>query len=377
MLKTGNVHITISFMTLLSALTVFLSPTILHAQAMPLTGWRLVWSDEFNGTTLDANKWIFETSEGNAGLSSYTNRTQNLSVQNGNLVITAIKESYNNKQYTSSQISTRGKADWKFCRIDIRGKVPKGKGLWPAFWMMPTADVYGGWPRSGELDIFEGQGAAPTAVLTHLIYGSPQLTIGGTYLLRPGMANLADSFHVYTMYWDSLKDSACMKFYLDTFNYCNFNRWYPNNCTFPAPYNELFFFIIDLSIGNGTYWAGPPDNTTPFPAKLLVDWVHVYKRTTPIVTAQPAVDHARMNSFSIRTEGNTLVYELKTGAATKVELCTMAGQKISTLINKYQPAGRYRTSISETGVKNGVYMCRLTSGPTTEVQKISCLLERN
>src|SRR3989442_3945191 len=129
-------------------------------------GWELVWSDEFDGRTLDASKWEFEVNArggGNNELQYYV--TNNARVKNGLLFIEARKEHYTGpagtRDYTSSRLRTRLKGDWKYGRFDIRAKLPRGRGMWPAIWLLPTDEAYGGWPNSGEIDIMELIGHEP------------------------------------------------------------------------------------------------------------------------------------------------------------------------------------------------------------------------
>jgi beta-glucanase (GH16 family) len=241
--------------------------------AQPLDGWKPVWSDEFNGAGLDSAKWALELNEGDPGVTAYTKRAQNLSVSDGLLELQAQKESYGGKQFTSTQISTRNKGVWKYCRIDVRAKLPYGQGMWPAIWMMPTAPgAYGSWPRSGEIDIMENLGNNPRLTYTTLHYGAGNQSIQGTYT-TPANQSLSDTFHVYTMIWDSTSFS----FTLDsTHTYYSTNKWSPDNVAFPKPFDQPFFLILDLAVGGS--WAGPPDSATVFPQKMLVDWVHVYQR---------------------------------------------------------------------------------------------------
>ena len=247
-----------------------------RSPAQPLDGWKLVWSDEFNGTALDSGKWALELKEGDPGEAVYTNRAANLSVSDGYLALQAQKENYGGKNYTATQISTRNKGVWKYCRIDVRAKLPYGKGMWPAIWMMPNAPVaYGTWPRSGEIDIMENLGANPRLTYTTLHYGAGNQSIQGTYT-TPADQSLSDTFHVYTMIWDSTSFS----FTLDsTHTYYSTNKWSPDNVAFPKPFDQPFFLMLDLAVGGS--WGGPPDSATVFPQKMLVDWVRVYQRKSP------------------------------------------------------------------------------------------------
>lgn len=241
--------------------------------AQPLDGWKLVWSDEFNGAGLDSGKWALELKEGDPGAAVYTQRPQNLSVSDGYLALQAQKENYGGKQFTATQISTRNKGAWKYCRVDVRAKLPYGQGMWPAIWMMPTAPrAYGDWPRSGEIDIMENLGNNTRLTYTTLHYGAGNQSIQGTYT-APANQTLSDAFHVYTMIWDSTSFS----FTLDsTHTYYSPNKWSPDNVAFPKPFDQPFFLILDLAVGGS--WAGPPDSATVFPQKMLVDWVRVYQR---------------------------------------------------------------------------------------------------
>lgn len=263
--------------TMCFAILLFLTAFSYSSWAQPLDGWKLVWSDEFNGTALDTTKWGLELNEGDPGAAAFTNRPQNLFVSNGYLTLQGQKENYNGKQYTATQISSRNKGFWKYCRIDVRAKLPYGQGMWPAIWMMPMQPVaYGSWPRSGEIDVMENLGNNTRLLYTTLHYGSGNASNEGTYTM-PANQSLSDSFHVYTMIWDS----ASFSFTLDSANnYYRLNQWSPDNVTFPKPFDQPFFLMFDLAIGGS--WAGLPDSTTVFPQQMLVDWVHVYQRQTPL-----------------------------------------------------------------------------------------------
>src|SRR5262245_26273810 len=166
-------------------------------------GWELVWSDEFDTRALDDSKWGFEVNAnggGNNELQYYV--TNNVRVRDGLMTIEARKEHYTGPQgtreYTSSRIRTRQKGDWLYGRFDIRAKLPQGKGIWPAIWMLPTDERYGGWPHSGEIDIMELVGHKPNEVHGTLHYSNPgrRHTFKGTnYVLSSGA--FADEFHVF------------------------------------------------------------------------------------------------------------------------------------------------------------------------------------
>ena len=135
------------------ACTSFSFMTALAASAES-RAWKLVWSDEFAGPEIDLSKWEFEVNAnggGNNELQYYTDRRENARIEDGRLVIEARKESFTGpagtREYTSARLRTQNKGDWKFGRFEIRAKLPRTQGLWPAIWMLPTDWKYGGWPR--------------------------------------------------------------------------------------------------------------------------------------------------------------------------------------------------------------------------------------
>ncbi|RUO79222.1 glycoside hydrolase family 16 protein [Pseudidiomarina taiwanensis] len=181
----------------------------------PVTDWQLVWSDEFSGTSLDSRKWNIEVNclgGGNQEQQCYTDSGDNLVVSNDTLKIIALPaEEGAEKPYTSARINSKMKGDFKYGRIEVRAKMPEGQGTWPAVWMMPTDEVYGGWPKSGEIDIVEavnlktvdGEGNVESKVYGTLHYGrdAPNNSSSGKAYTLPGDANPADGFHTYTIEW--------------------------------------------------------------------------------------------------------------------------------------------------------------------------------
>lgn len=240
-------------------------------------GFTLAWADEFNGTALNSTDWSFENGDGcpnvcgwgNNELEYYTNRTENLFFQDGKMIIEAKKESYGGKNYTSSKILTRGKKIFKYGRIDIRAKLPKGKGIWPAFWMLPQNNVFGGWPTSGELDIMEMIGHQPSTTYGTLHFGpGPASTqLGGNYSLPTGIFN--DQFHVFSIEWKQNE----IKWLVDGNVYSTHNNSEFGTNTYP--FNEDFFLIFNMAVGGN--WPGSPDASSYFPQWLIVDYVRVYQ----------------------------------------------------------------------------------------------------
>jgi beta-glucanase (GH16 family) len=241
------------------------------------TGYTLAWSDEFNNTTLDGTAWSSQNGDGcpslcgwgNNELEYYTDRGENLFFQDGKLVIEARKENYGGKSYTSSKILTSGKKPFKYGRIDIRAKLPKGKGIWPALWLLPQNNVYGGWPRSGEIDLMEMIGHEANRVYATLHFGpGPGSTqIGRNYTLPSG--NFNDEFHVFSLEWKLDQ----IKWLVDGQVYSTVNKADLGANTYP--FNESFYLIFNLAVGGN--WPGSPDTSTIFPQWLVVDYVRVYQ----------------------------------------------------------------------------------------------------
>lgn len=241
-------------------------------------GYTLAWSDEFNTSSFDNNSWTAESGDGCPGLCGWGNNELqyymsppgNLFFQDGKMIIEARVETYGGKNYTSSRIKTAGKRSFKFGRVDIRAILPKGKGIWPAFWMMPQNNAFGNWPSSGEIDILELIGSEPNKAYATVHYGpGPGSTnISRGYTLPAATFN--DQFHVFSMEWEQ----DIMKFYIDDNLYSTVAK--ADLGALNYPFNEQFYFIINLAVGGN--WPGAPDANTVFPQWLIVDYVRIYQK---------------------------------------------------------------------------------------------------
>jgi len=239
-------------------------------------GYHLVWSDEFDGSTLNDKIWTrFTELPGwvNNELQTYTESTDNAYVENGNLVIQAVKTA---DGYTSARLNTQGKQDTKYGRFEIRAKLPKGQGLWPAIWLMPTNEsLYGQSPKCGEIDIMEMLGNDTSTMYSTIHYGDPHTSQSTTYKLDKG--SFADDYHVFAVEWEPSE----IRFYVDGVLYYTVNDWFTkvegmDEVTFPAPFDQPFYVILNLAVGGD--WPGSPDATTDFAnAKMLVDYVRVFQ----------------------------------------------------------------------------------------------------
>ncbi len=247
-----------------------------------LEGYKLLWNDEFDGDALNMDIWNYEPHEPgwtNEELQEYTTSTDNVYVKDGNGVIQAIKTTDANGKdyYTSGKITTQKKKDFMYGKVVARAKVPKGQGLWPAIWMMPTDEsVYGQWPKCGEIDIMETLGSQPQIAYGTIHYGEPHADQQGVYTLENG--TFADDFHEFSVEWEPGE----MRFYIDGNLYHTVNDWFSavegeDDKPYPAPFNQTFFVQLNLAVG-GT-WPGSPDATTDFNnAKFLIDYVRVYQK---------------------------------------------------------------------------------------------------
>ncbi len=239
-----------------------------------IPGYQFVWSDEFDGVQLDRTNWTYDVGDSwpNGELESYTDRPDNSVVQNGCLVIIAKQENYNSNNYTSARLRSQTKADFLYGRMAARIKLPVGQGIWPAFWMMPTCSVYGGWPSSGEIDILEtiNQGDRVYGTMHFTNAQGQQASSGGSYYAN-GLC-FANDFHEYAIEWDPNE----IRWYVDNVEYFSETKWSSGTYPYPAPFDQQFYFILNVAIGGS--WAGPPDQTTVFPQQMLVDWVRVYQK---------------------------------------------------------------------------------------------------
>ncbi|MFT7588202.1 MAG: beta-glucanase (GH16 family) [Limisphaerales bacterium] len=240
-------------------------------------GLTMVWSDEFGGSTVNSANWTYEIGDGCPGLCGwgnneleyYTNSSKNSFQTQGVLVIEAREENQGNSNYTSARMISRDKQTFKYGRIDMRAKLPVDRGLWPALWLLPQENIFGGWPFSGEIDIVELVGQAPATVhgTVHFQGAGGHQFVGNSYTISPD--NFSDEFHVFSIDWQEDE----IKFYVDDNLY---NTITPSSLgTANYPYNEEFFFIMNVAVGGE--WPGPPPAETDFPQRMFVDYVRVFQ----------------------------------------------------------------------------------------------------
>jgi hypothetical protein len=236
------------------------------------SGMSLVWNEEFNGKTLNSAIWTYETGGsgwGNNELENYTNSQNNSFCSGGYLIIEARKESSGSRNYSSARIISKDKKMFTYGRIDIRAKLPKGKGIWPALWMLGNNISEMGWPACGELDIMELLGHEPQKVYGTMHWGPPgggSTHIGGDVTLSSG--NFFDSFHVFSLKWELNQ----LTFLVDNVPYFTGTKVQVGGS---YPFDKPFFFIMNVAVGGN--WPGDPDNTTVFPQRMIVDYIKVFQ----------------------------------------------------------------------------------------------------
>lgn len=236
-------------------------------------GYSLVWSDEFNSSTIDNSNWNFETGGsgwGNHELEYYTGTTKNAFISNGYLVIEARQEVIGSNNYTSARMTTQNKRTFQYGRVDIRAKLPVSKGMWPALWMLGTNISSVNWPACGETDIMELIGTYPGRVVGSVhwaMQNGSSGTINNSFNLTSG--DFSQQFHVYSLIWK--QDSIEMM--VDDQKYMSATKSQITDGTWP--FNSTSFFIFNVAVGGD--WPGPPDQTTQFPQRMLVDYVRVFQ----------------------------------------------------------------------------------------------------
>jgi len=241
----------------------------------PGPGWKLVWADEFDGPAIDLNKWAYDVGSdgwGNKELQTYTRSPTNACIQNGELVIKAAE---NKNKYTSARLKTQGKHSWTYGKVAARIRLPRGQGIWPAFWMLGDNITTIGWPKCGEIDIMEMIGGGEHRDDT--IHGTLHWDANNSHASRgSGPKELPDpqffyqDYHVFEVEW-SATEVIWKRDGVEYFRASVDTKLWPAMGAFHRP----FFIILNLAVGGN--WPGSPDRTTVFPQSMYVDWVRVYK----------------------------------------------------------------------------------------------------
>ena len=246
-------------------------------------GWQLTWSDEFDaadGAAPDPSRWVFDLGGGGWGnneLQSYTDRRENAVIRGGLLILRAARETFTGgdgirRDYTSARLKTQGRFTQTYGKFEARIRVPRGQGIWPAFWMLGQDISTAGWPACGEIDIMENIGREP-AIVHGTIHGpgySGGAGIGAAFTAAGG-GPFADDFHIFTIEWEA----QAIRWYVDgvlfqtrtAADLPGGSRWV---------FDHPFFLLLNVAVGGN--WPGNPDAATAFPQEMAVDWVRVYRR---------------------------------------------------------------------------------------------------
>lgn len=269
------------------------------------TNWNLVWSDEFDSDgTPDNTKWNFVTS-GNADDwwnnedENYTKEdAHNAWVENGNLIIEARYEKNTwpgddrEKDYTSARLTTKGKGDWTYGKMEIRAKLPTGNGTWPAIWLLASDNFYGGWPKSGEVDIMENLGKDPDIIHGTIHTEAYNHTKGTQKEAEKTVAEPYSDFHTYSVIWtpDTIKIAVDNDYYFSFGNEHNtWEEW---------PFDKDFHLILNVALGG---WGGTVDSSI-LPQKMYVDYVRVYKDKDLVIN-----DSTKTSNDSTQTSTNLII----------------------------------------------------------------------
>ncbi|MBP3191083.1 family 16 glycosylhydrolase [Natronogracilivirga saccharolytica] len=342
----------------------FLTPLSSLAQ-----DWQLVWTDEFETQDLDTTKWEYMYGTGSMyGLNRwgnyeeqyYTDREENIFVEDGNLHIVAREENRGGMNYTSARIRSKGKADFRYGKFEIRAKLPEGQGLWPAIWMLPTEEVYGEWPQSGEIDIMELIGHEPDVVHGTVHYGPPwpdNQSRGHYYTLSEG--KFSDDFHVFTIEW--MPDR--ITWYVDDnfFTFVTPSNLEPHNW----PFDEKFHLLLNVAVGG--IWPGSPDGTTEFPQEMIVDWIRVYQDAELTsseaddlqdIPSRFALHQNHPNPFNPTTN---ISFDLPEAEHVNIRVYDMLGRQVAVAANDNFQAGNHTISFDASSLSSGTYIYRIVT----------------
>jgi len=330
--------------------------------------WNLVWHDEFISGPINTANWKFETGNGSSGWGNneweyYTNRAENATIDNGKLLIIAKSESYGGKNYTSARMKTQDLQSFTYGKIEARMKLPLGKGLWPAFWMLGNSITSVGWPKCGEIDIMEHINTETKAYGTIHWYNTAYANYGG----NTGCD--VTQFHTYAIQWSA----DTIKWLLDGVKYFDANI--ANNINGTDEFHAPFFILLNFAVGGN--WPGYPDGTTPFPDTMVVDYVRVYQLVNTSITDnnsktpdQFALSQNYPNPFNPST---VISYQLPTSNNVSLKVYNAIGNEVATLVNERKEAGRYSVKLEASTLPSGIYFYHLHAGRFTETKKLILL----
>lgn len=335
-------------------LMILISTVRLRAQT-----WNLVWSDEFNDVTIHTTNWTYDIGGGgwgNSELEYYTNRPENATTDNGNLLIIAKKESYSGNSYTSARLKTQGLQNFTYGKIEARIKNPVGQGIWPAFWMLGKNISQESWPQCGEIDIMEH---IDKETVNH---GTMHWDNNGHQQYGGSVSCDESLFHTYSIEWDA----NAIRWFLDGNKYWEGDI--SNNIHSTDEFHLPFFIILNLAVGGG--WPGNPDATTPFPDTLYVDYVRVYQlATNGVEKDQTPISHPYSllqnypNPFNPNT---TISFHLPFKSTVSLKIYNTLGREIASLVSEELAEGSYSKHWNASAMPSGVYFYRFSALPSDQ-----------
>ncbi len=327
--------------------------------------WKLVWSDEFDSLNINKNNWKFEIGNnngwGNNELQYYTNRADNSTIKDGNLLIIAKQELYGGKNYTSARLKTQDLKSFKYGKIEGRIKLPAQQGIWPAFWTLGTNINQVGWPKCGEIDIMEH--------INKVNYVNGTLHWDNSGHASYGKTITCDvtKYHVYSIEWNE----NAIKWFVDGNKYCEINI--ANNAGGTEEVHNPMFILLNLAVGGN--WPGNPDGTTVFPDTMFVDYVRVYQTGVTSGSALQKKEGFSMeqnypNPFNSTT---TFSYSIPSTSSVSLKVFDANGREVSTIVNEKMQTGKHEREWNGAGFPGGVYYCKLQAGQFEETKRIVLL----
>lgn len=329
-------------------LTLFIFPFIQNnAQS-----WSLVWSDEFNGQSIDSANWTYDiggSGWGNNELEYYTNLSTNAAIDNDNLLIVAKKESYGGKDYTSARLKSQDLQNWTYGKIEARIKLPEGQGLWPAFWMLGKNISQVSWPKCGEIDIMEHINMEKTVYANMHWDNNGYANYGGNTYCD------ATQYHVYAVEWNA----SAIKWFLDGNKYWEGNI--SNNINGTEEFHLPFFIILNLAVGGS--WPGDPDSTTLFPDTMFVDYVRVYQEV--LTNIYKTDTQCQINAFPLPAKNKIIIEVPNCGNRNTLFIYNLNSELLLE-----QQLNNKRTEVDISKLSRGFYFLKVGNENAVEVKKI-------
>ena len=326
--------------------------------------WSLVWSDEFDSTSIDRTKWTYDLGAGGWGnneLEYYTSSSENSRIEDGNLLIIATKTvSGSTTSYRSARMKTQGLASFKYGKIEARMKLPVGQGIWPAFWMLGDNITQVGWPKCGEIDIMEHVNDNSQINGTMHWDNDGHVSAGGVISCD------VTEYHDYSIVWTE----HTIKWYRDDYNY--YTGYIVNSINSTEEFHLPFFIILNLAVGGN--WPGYPDATTQFPDTMFVDYVRVYQdssSTTGVMDENVPDKFELLQNYPNPFNPSTIIeYSIPKLENVQITLFNILGEEIKTLVNEEKPAGNYQVEFSADGLNSGIYFYKLKAGDFVQTKKM-------